>query len=348
MRSAVPGKRELASRVFGTMGLSRAVGALRSAVVKDLRVLAYHRVLPQLDEQTFAFDVELVSALQSEFAWQMAHLARHFRPVSCQQVADALHHGKALPRRAVMVTFDDGFRDNYEVAFPVLKRLGMPAVFFLSTGYIGGQQLFWFDRVVHLLLRSAAPSLQLEALGMTLKLTGDAMARRAVAIELLNRLKLASETERLLVLRQLELAANVLINEDESALSLPMTWAQVREMAQAGMEFGSHTVSHPILSAMSDAKQLGMELEASKDDIERATGQSVIALAYPVGGANAVNPQVLAATAHAGYSIAFTYQSGVNRLASTAPLLLKRLHVERYTSRAMFEAALQWPELFAH
>ncbi|MBK8740373.1 MAG: polysaccharide deacetylase family protein [Betaproteobacteria bacterium] len=110
--------------------------------------------------------------------------------------------------------------------------------------------MFWFDRVVHLLLRSAVTSLRLDALGMTLSLPFDATTRRAMAIELLNRLKLASETERLLVMRQLEVAADVLVNEVESALSLPMTWAQVREMAQAGMEFGSHTVSHPILSAM--------------------------------------------------------------------------------------------------
>lgn len=340
------GKREQMSRVFGALGLSRAVGALRSVIVRDLRVLAYHRVLPRFDEQTFAFDVELVSAFQAEFEWQMAYLARHFQPVSCQQVVDALYHGKALPRRAVMVTFDDGFRDNYEVAFPVLKRLGMPALFFLSTGYIGGKQLFWFDRVVHLLLRSTVPSLRLDALDLTLKLPNNANIRRDAARQVLRRLKLASDSDRLHVLRQLETAADMLVDEAEIAMGLPMTWAQAREMAQAGMEFGSHTVTHPIL-AMADAKQLRMELEASKADIERATGQPVRALAYPVGGANAVNAQVLAATTQAGYDIAFTYQSGVNRLASTAPLLLKRLHVGRFTDRAMFEALLQWPEVFA-
>ena len=339
------GKRELASSVFGSLGLSRTVGALRSAAIRDLRVLAYHRVLPQLDVQTFAFDIELVSALQSEFEWQMDYLARHFRLVSCKQVVDALNHGRALPRRAVMVTFDDGFRDNYEVAFPVLRRLGVPGLFFLSTGYIGGHQMFWFDRVVYLLLRTAAHSLRLDALDMTLELPEDAKPRRSVAMQLLKRLKRVSETDRLLVLRQLEVAAGVLADEVES-MSAPMTWAQVREMARSGMEFGSHTVTHPIL-AMADAQQLRRELEVSKADIERATGRPVIALAYPVGGANAVNAQVLAATAQAGYSIAFTYQSGVNRLASAAPLLLKRLHVERYTSRGMFEAALQWPEVFA-
>ncbi len=340
-------KREIAAQIFGTMGLGRALGRLRSTVVSDLRVLAYHRVLTQLDEQTFAFDVELVSALQAEFEWQMAYVAQHFQPISIHQLVEAIQHGQALPRRAVMVTFDDGYRDNCEVAFPVLQRLGVPAVFFLSTGYIGSGELYWFDQVVHLLLRSKESSISLEALGMSFKLPFATKERRSLAMQLLKRLKQLSEPDRLLALKQLEVATNVVLDQTEVASSLPMTWAQVTEMAKAGMEFGSHSVSHPILSAIANTNQLRQELEVSKAAIERAVGQSIHALAYPVGGPNAINEQVLTAVAQAGYSVAFTYQSGGNRMETIKPLLLKRLHVERDTSRAMFEAALQWPEFFA-
>ena len=99
-----------------------------------------------------------------------------------------------------------------------------------------------------------------------------------------------------------------------------MTWAQVTEMAKAGMEFGSHSVSHPILSAIANTNQLRQELEVSKAAIERAVGQSIHALAYPVGGPNAINEQVLTAVAQAGYSVAFTYQSGGNRMETIKPL----------------------------
>jgi len=344
----MPGKRELAASAFCALGLARGVGALRSALLEDLRVLAYHRVLPALDEQRFAFDIELVSALQTEFEWQMGYVARHFQPVSCEQVAQALLQGRPLPRRALMVTFDDGFRDNYEVAFPVLRRLGVPALFFLSTGYIGGSELYWFDALVHRLLRSEAAEICVEALDLRIQLGPTSAQRRAAAAQLLKRLKLVDDARRRLVLAQVEKSAGVEISASDAEPSLPMNWDQVREMAAAGMEFGSHTVSHPILAQLPDAAQLHAELQASKACIEREAGRSVSALAYPVGGASAINAEVLAATAQAGYRIAFTYQSGVNRLATarSAPLQLKRLHVERYTGRAMFEAALQWPELF--
>lgn len=346
----MPGNRERASRAFGAFGVGRAFGALRSAAVRDLRVLAYHRILPRLDERDFPFDAELVSALETEFAWQMEYVARHCAPVSCRQVVAALDGGPALPRRAVLVTFDDGFRDNAEVAWPILERCGVPAVFFVTTGYVGSARLFWFDRVVHLFLRSRARSIRLDTLDLTLELPEVSDARRAAALRVLDRLKRVGDAERLRVLRELDAAAGVAIDvEDggESAASRAMTWPQARAMAAAGMEFGSHTVTHPILSAMADAEALRAELETSKSDIERETGRPVCALAYPVGGADAVNAQVLAAVERAGYRIAFTYQSGINRLPLAAPFLLKRIHVERYTSRSMFEAALQWPELFA-
>lgn len=343
---AVPGKREFAASVFGSLGLIRTVGALRSAAVRDLRVLAYHRVLPHLDENAYPYDLELVSATASEFEWQMAYLGRNFVPVTCREVADALHDRRPLPRRAAMVTFDDGFLDNYEVAFPILKRLGVPGVFFLATGYIGGRRTFWFDQLVHLLLRTAAPSIRIDALDITLAIPSGVDGRRVATMQMLKRLKTASETDRLRALEQLEAAADIPPDTKTGALSAPMTWAHVREMSRSGMEFGSHTVTHPILARM-DREHMRMELEVSKADIERETGAPVQAMAYPVGGTNAVNSQVLEAAAQAGYRIAFTYQPGANRLASTAPLLLKRLPVERYTSRRMFEAVLQCPEVFA-
>lgn len=340
-------KRSIAADVVGALGLARGLGVLRSALVKDLRVLAYHRVLPSVDEESFAFDVELVSARQEEFDWQMAHIARHFQPVSCQQVVDAIERRAPLPKRAVMVTFDDGFRDNYEIAFPLLRRHGVPALFFLSTGYIDTDRVFWFDWLVHAILRTSAREIRLEALGLTIEPGHTVAARRGQALKLMSTLKRMPEARRLEVLAQLDLAAAVEPSAADIAQSGAMTWDQVREMAVAGMEFGSHTVSHPILSTVTESAQLCFELEASKATIEREAGRPVLALAYPVGGRDAVDERVLGAVERAAYKLAFTYQSGVNALASGERLLLKRLHVERYTSRHMFAATLELPEVFA-
>ncbi len=345
-RAGGVGKRDVVSAVIGTLGLTRVLGAARSAVVNDLRVLAYHRVLPQFDEAGYSFDTELVSARREEFDWQMAYVARHFRPVSCQQVADAISSGARLPKRAVMVTFDDGFRDNYEVAFPVLRSHGVPALFFVSTGYIDSQSPFWFDWIVHALLQTSATRIHLDAIDLTVDLGETRETRRAAALQLLRKLKRTPEATRLQVLEQLRRLTKVEMSAEALAQSAPMTWDQVREMSRAGMEFGSHTISHPILSTITDPVLLRRELEESKAKIEGETGRPVIALAYPVGGPHAVNDAVLAATEQAGYRFAVTYQVGVNKLSTCKQFMLKRIPVERYTSRHMFVAALQLPEVF--
>lgn len=304
-------------------------------------------MLPALDEATYAFDPELVSAREEDFDWQMAYVARRFQPVSCVQVADAINTGKRLPKSALMVTFDDGFSDNYEVAFPILRRHAVPALFFLSTGYIGTDRVFWFDWLVYVLLRTTAGEIRLDDLGLTIEIGVRVAERRAAALKLLRVLKRTPEPLRLQVLDQLDQAAGVELSAADKMQSTAMTWEQVREMSAAGMEFGSHTVSHPILSTITDPQALRQELEGSKAAIERETGRSSIALAYPVGGRNAFDGRVVDAVARAGYQFAFTYEHGVNGLAAGERFELKRLHVERYTSRHLFAATLEMPEVFA-
>lgn len=340
------GKREVMSRVFTFLGISQLVGAVRAHFVRELKVLAYHRVVADFDETTYAFDKELISARSKDFDWQMAYLAKRFKPVSCQEVADAIDSGRPLPKRAVMVTFDDGFLDNYEVAFPILRKHGIPAVFFITTGYMDGQRVFWFDWLVHVLLTTKERTIRIDALGHTIELKPSPETRRAEAAILLRLLKKTSECTRLEVLEQLRVLSGVTLSPAHLADSAVMTWEQVRVMSSAGMEFGSHTVTHPILSMMSDREMLRQELSASKATIELETGLPVIALSYPVGGRGAINEEVLEETVGAGYRIAFTYQSGQNMVSQRNRFLLKRIHIERYTSHSMFKSALQIPGVF--
>jgi peptidoglycan/xylan/chitin deacetylase (PgdA/CDA1 family) len=343
----MPGKFELASHLLGASGLTRILGNLRSAVVRDLRVLAYHRILPRLDEENYPFDVELVSATLEEFDWQMSYIARRFHPVSCQQVTDAMRGGRPLPTRAVMVTFDDGFDDNHDVVLPVLVRNNVPGLFFLITGYINTSQVLWFERLVYVILRTPIPKLRLDALQYTSDAGDSVGSRRAAAAALLRLLKRTPHAVRLEVLEELDRVAQVEISPDDRQFSAPMTWDQVRAMADAGMEFGSHTVTHPILSTVTDAAMLACELRDSKSAIERQIDRPIATLAYPEGGRDAINDHVLTATRDAAYALAFTYEAGANRIASADPLQLRRIHVERHMTRHMFASALELPELMA-
>lgn len=339
-------KREIVSDLLFGLGLISVLGSMRSSVISDLRVLAYHRVLPELDEASFEFDAELVSATRAEFDWQMAYVARRFNPVSCEQVAAALNGGPPLPKRAVMITFDDGFRDNYDVAYPVLHRRALSAVFFLTSGYIDKHEIFWFDWLVHVLLRTTATTIRLDVLNLTLTMGPSIECRRQSAIELLRVLKVVTESERTVALQQLREATAVAIAPVTDRQSACMTWDQIREMSAGGMEFGSHTVTHPILSTIGDLAHLRFELEESKAAIERETGRPVLALAYPVGGRMAVSDAVVAAVDQSGYKFAFTYEPGCNKPSRCERFLLKRLQVERYTTRSLFAASMEMPEIF--
>lgn len=342
----MPSKLETASRIAQSCRLSTIYGAVRSVLIKDLRVLAYHRVLADFDEVKFPFDLELISARADEFDWQMAYVAKNFQTVSCAEVAEAIAGGKPLPKRALMVTFDDGFCDNHDVVFPILRRHQVKALFFLSTGYIGTRQLFWFDWLVHLLLHTTVPRIRLDALDTTLEINGCWAHRRRVAMGLLRQLKRTSESKRLQVMEQLELMADVSSASVPVDQSIAMTWNDIRTMSAAGQEFGSHTVTHPILSRIADPQHLQLELDVSKTTIERETGTPVLSLAYPVGSSDAVSAEVLDATAQAGYQFAFTYQSGTNPRLADQRFGLKRIRIERYTTRNMFITALEMPEIF--
>ncbi len=340
-------KREWAARVASFGALLPAWGRLRQSAWPELRVLAYHRVLHAFDEDTFPFDLELISASAAQFDWQMAHLQRYFNPVTAAQVTQALRGQAPLPPRAVLVTFDDGFADNHDVAFPILQRHGVPALFFLATDYIGSRQLFWFDKLVYQLLHTDQSDIRLTGLDLLLKPTGPRAQRRGVAAQLQGALKHLPNAQRLAALEQLDRLAQLGIRPDHQSLSLPMDWPQVRAMSAAGMAFGSHSASHPILANIVDRSQLDRELVASKALIEAQTQCAVDALAYPVGGSSAFNPAVVQATQQAGYKLAFSYISGVNDQVAEHRWALRRLHVERYTSPAQFAAMLELPRWFA-
>ncbi|MBI4997775.1 MAG: polysaccharide deacetylase family protein [Rhodocyclales bacterium] len=308
-----------------------------------LTVIAYHRVMDIGGEDSFPFDPELVSATCDDFLRQMEFVRRHFTPVTFAEVVAAIEGRKKLPKRPIIVSFDDGHLDNYLNAFPVLKQLGMPATIFLATGYIGVEGTFWFDRVAELLFRANAGMLRVECLGYSAVL-GDIRSKRSACHLLLEALKRVPNHVRLQALAELE--ETVGVQFPSQARNATLDWAQVREMSAGGIEFGSHTVSHPILTKLDDA-ELFHELHDSRERIRRETGQAAEVLAYPAGNAYAFDDRVIAAARQCGYKLGVSYISGVDRLSSLSHFAVRRLHGERYLSFDQFQAMLAFPAVFA-
>ncbi|RDI97140.1 polysaccharide deacetylase [Dyella solisilvae] len=319
---------------------------MRSWLRKDLRILAYHRITPLPDPDIYEFDLELISTSPEGFREQMSFIKRHYHPMRLSDVAEAINTGRELPTDAVVVTFDDGYNDNYHVAFPILRELGVPATFFVSTGHIDTGHPFAYDWLVHMILRTGAPRLELPELGMDEPMPDGRAARRALATMVLDRMKETDALTQSAMTRRLETQWRI-PSEVAPPDCQPMSWDQVREMHAAGYEFGSHGVHHRMLSKLPQ-DELEFEVRHSRDTLQRELGPAMLHMSYPVGGTRAFDQRVIDTTREAGFELACSYISGTNTQRDFNRYALYRLAVERNMGIGWFAAMLAMPSLMSY
>lgn len=327
-------------------GLLRLFQHARGWIRRDLRVLAYHRVLPMAEPERFGFDLDLVSASAEGFRGQMQLLKRQFHPMRLTEAVAALEAGERLPVDAVVVTFDDGYDDNYRFAFPILRELDVPATFFVSTGHIDNGQPYAYDWLVHMILCTPAGELAAPELGLACAIPADRTARRRLAQQVLDRLKSLSGAGQSALIARLETAWDLPRTAGHPDCN-PMSWAQLREMHAAGFEIGSHGVHHRMLAKLPQ-QELEAELRESKTTLERELGAPVSLVSYPVGGEGAFDQRVVQATREAGYHAACSYICGTNPAPASDRYALYRLPVERQMDTGWFAAMLTVPELVSY
>ncbi len=347
-RAAEPvGRRQVLARLCQRAGLLPALRTLCEIISRhDLRILAYHRVLDSIEPADFRFDVDLISASAETFRRQMTHVRRCYAPMRFEEVLDYIDRGRDLPKGAVLVTFDDGYDDNHRVAFPILRELGMSAMFFVSTGYIDSGMPYSFDWLVHMICVSTAERLQVPELGLDWVLGATLAERRVQAAELLHKLKaLGADDQEAFILRLEKLwGLERMINAPQCQ---PMNWGQLRDMHSAGMEIGSHGVAHCMLAKL-PRQRMAVEVEESKRRLDRELGAPVIALSYPVGGPDSYDAETIEVVRATGYRMACSYIGGGSAAVGAGMFALPRLQVERQMDQAWFEAMLATPGLFAY
>ena len=141
------GRRPRLARASARAGLLPVIAGVRAALRRDLRILAYHRVLDSIEPADFSFDPELISASSDAFRRQLSIVKRRFAPMRFDELIDCLDRRRPVPRRAVLITFDDGYADNAVVALPLLQRFGLKATFFIATAFLDGGRM-WNDDVI--------------------------------------------------------------------------------------------------------------------------------------------------------------------------------------------------------
>lgn len=312
-------------------GRLRRGGAGRRRARGGLRVLAYHRVADP--ERTPELEPALVSATPVQFRNQMEHLARRYRVLSLEQVLAAFRRGHALRRRSVLLTFDDGYRDFAENAWPVLKHLRLPASLFVPTAYPGRpDRAFWWDRL-HRLLGEPTSS-------------GDGPTP-VDAPPLLGQGQPTPEISRMRSLMKGLTHEEVerLVDHLGERAPCPNTptrpavldWDELRTLAREGLALGAHTRWHAPLTCTDEAR-VREELRGSLEELRARTGPVPAVVTYPYGFHD---ERVVGIARQEGFELGFTCITGQNRVGRTDPLRLRRTNVTRNTVGFLFRLRMR-------
>lgn len=285
--------------------------SLRSKPVRpEINILAYHRVAADIEAAEHDAYYGLVVSTET-FRKQCELLAATHEVMALEDAVEALPSRRADERPIGVITFDDGYKDNYNEAFPVLKELGLPATIFLPTGWVGKGVALAHDRL-HYLLKIARE----RALSLDTALIRAGLDRKTA--KMYSSLKDSLEvTERLVYLphRLREKVIGEIEAEIGSPISYPdgyqlLTWPMVREMSSNKIRFGTHTVNHSVLT-MEDQETIKNEVIDCKTDLENELGIPITTFAYPNGE---LDSHIRSVVEKAGYRTAVTTQVKANKI----------------------------------
>ncbi|MGH9469857.1 MAG: polysaccharide deacetylase family protein [Terriglobia bacterium] len=236
-------------------------------------ILMYHAV--EDDPRAVAHTLGRNALSTALFSQQMEVVARRFTPLSLDDLLRRLAWGEPLPRKAVVVTFDDGYADNCEIALPVLERFGIPATFYVLAGAVASGRAPWFVRLRYAFSTTRKPVWRDEPRARTYSLEEDENRRTTFLESCVQCARLdgaAREEFTASVERQLEAP---LVGD-----RLMMTWSQVRKLIEKGHTVGSHTMTHPNLAYIGE-QDARWELKESKRTLEANLGAAIKHFSYP-------------------------------------------------------------------
>ena len=326
----IPNKREFLAQLFGRLGVLGLLESLAAAMRPGLVTLTYHRIAePGIDP----FYDPVISATPDAFRAQVEWLRRRFRILSLPELAGWLESGSRGRDPAALLTFDDGYRDNFEVAVPILHECDVPATFFLPTAFLEAPRLPWWDHVAYVITQTQSRRLVLERSpdggASPIAIDLETMPRSAAILVVIRAFLDETIADGPWFLDQLAMRAEVAVDSPSLARELFTNWDQVRQLtarAPGVLTIGSHGHSHQKLAGL-DGQSQRRELIESKRILEARLDCAVTAMAYPYGWPGTYTAQTKALAAEAGYRLAFAAREGVNRPDSIDRYEILRLGV---------------------
>jgi peptidoglycan/xylan/chitin deacetylase (PgdA/CDA1 family) len=267
----------------------------------------------------------------------LLYLRRHYRILHIEAALEELYmpykNGKRSSdrRTPVVLTFDDGYRDNYLYGFALARELQVPFTIFLIPGYVESGDHFWWREPARLVSHAQVREVTIEGRIYHLDQPDERNRLIQAILALLCQATSVAEREAFLisVRKALGVPASVFLEEnDEENYALPLNWDEVREMEKSGwVSIGAHTMQHPILAYLNDAQELQGEVEQCRTTLKRQLGHPIRTFAYPIGQPQHIGDNAITAVQQAGYDWALTTIYGFNTL-HTEPFLLRRIEAD--------------------
>lgn len=291
---------------------------------RALRILYYHRF--ESPARSFAPELER----------QLQHLSDHYSFVSIEEVAQWFGQGYPLPPNPVLLTVDDGHGDSYRVAFPLFRKYGAKPLIYTVASFVEQNNWLWWNAADFLITQTSLSGLFLELSTGPLKLNWKDGERAAQTSLLCQKLKEIPNSERCAVMTQLPIHLKTDLPPCPPPHFAALRWDQIREMRKAGVSFGAHTLTHPILPRVESIEEIRAELVASRRLLEDRLQTPVEHFCYPNGS---YDERCEAEVVAAGYRTAATCIPGMNP-ASVSPLRLKRDPLDPGTPAEYFRRLL--------
>ncbi len=320
---------------------SRLFNIARKIPANTLTIINYHRIYAnKLDTE---FDAGVFGSSVNEFEQQMAFLQKHVNVLSEQDIIGLVRTGKSLSGRNAFVTFDDGYRDNYQLAVPILKKYHIPALFFIPTKNIEESTLGWWDIISYFINHANEKNILLNEKFVPLQTPEN---KENAKQELLIYMKTARHEESKKLLTELSARCGVKFPSRAVQREELMSWEQIKEIANTdGLSIGSHTVSHRVLSTIENHEEL-RELQDSRIFLQQKLSCEINSIAYPVGGYHAFSERTKRNAHQAGYTLGFSFNTGTNYNTITDSFDIKRISPEKNLS--IYKVNVILPRLFTN
>lgn len=308
----------------------------------QLLVLMYHRILPPGDQRAQTEEPGMIVSPDT-FRLHLEIIKEYFDPIALSDWLDAKLSGQLKNRKYCAITFDDGWADNYEFAFPLLKEFQVPATIFAVSEMIGTNESFWPERLAQSVVTIAQhhpekwsdPSCSWIRSMQVSYPFGNTLPSREQLSEIIARAKYLSDQELQHRLDLLERSLTVPLTDQSPVL---LDWEQINQMVASGyVEIGSHTCRHIRLNHKTPLNLVKYEISISKQQLEYRTGQSIMCFCFPNGDYTSEALEMV----KTHYRGSVTTQSGWNSI-KTDSYQLKRIavHEDITQDRTAFMARL--------